>query len=57
MEKNKSMTIVLCSKGYPENYKNIQIKNLDKLNFQNDKIFMLEQDFTMDYFYQMVDVF
>jgi len=28
----KSMCIVLCSKGYPENYKkNIEIKNLDKI--------------------------
>ena len=32
-KKDKSMTIVLCSKGYPGNYKkNINIKNIDKLN-------------------------
>ena len=37
----KSMTIVLCSKGYPKNYKkNILIKNLENLNLSNnDEIF------------------
>ena len=31
-KKDKSMTIVLCSKGYPKNYKkNIKIKNLNKI--------------------------
>ena len=37
----KSMTIVLCSKGYPKNYKkNILIKNLENLNISNnDEIF------------------
>ena len=31
--KNKSMTIVLCSKGYPNSYKkNLPIKNLNKIN-------------------------
>jgi phosphoribosylamine--glycine ligase len=30
--KNKSMTIVLCSKGYPNSYKkNLAIKNLNKI--------------------------
>jgi phosphoribosylamine--glycine ligase len=30
--KQKSMTIVLCAKGYPGNYKkNLQIKNIDKI--------------------------
>ncbi len=35
------MTIVLCSKGYPKNYKkNILIKNLENLNISNnDEIF------------------
>ena len=32
MGKTKSMTIVICSKGYPGNYsKNKVIKNIDKL--------------------------
>ncbi|MAV76803.1 MAG: phosphoribosylamine--glycine ligase [Candidatus Marinimicrobia bacterium] len=32
-DKKKSMTIVLCSKGYPGKYKkNIEIKNLNKIN-------------------------
>ncbi len=37
----KSMTIVLCSKGYPGNYqKNIQIKNIEKVILRkNDYIF------------------
>jgi len=31
--KEKSMTIVLCSKGYPGSYaKNIKIENIDKIN-------------------------
>ena len=30
--KKESMTIVLCSKGYPGVYKKIEIKNLDRLN-------------------------
>ena len=34
-KKEKSMTIVLCSKGYPGNYKkNLQIKNLKKINLK-----------------------
>ena len=33
MEKRKSMTIVLCSKGYPGKYvKNLKLGNLDKLS-------------------------
>ena len=32
-KKEKSMTIVLCSKGYPGNYrKNLEIKNIKKVN-------------------------
>ena len=35
---NKSMTIVLCSKGYPNNYKkNVNIKNLNKVNVNKDE--------------------
>ena len=31
-KKEKSICVVLCSKGYPENYKNnVEIKNLDKI--------------------------
>ena len=34
-KKNKSMTIVLCSKGYPGSYrKNKIIKNIDKIKLQ-----------------------
>ncbi len=38
---NKSMTIVLCSKGYPNNYKNnVVIKNLNKIKVhKNEKIY------------------
>ena len=41
MEKNKSMTVVLCAKGYPGNYKrNIIIKNLNKIKLEkSDYIF------------------
>ena len=32
MEKKQSLCVVLCSKGYPDNYeKNIKINNFDKL--------------------------
>jgi phosphoribosylamine--glycine ligase len=37
-KKDKSMTIVLCSKGYPGNYKkNVSIKNFDKLKFSKNE--------------------
>ena len=41
MEKTKSMTIVLCSKGYPNKYKkNIKIKKIDNLKLsKNEYIF------------------
>jgi phosphoribosylamine--glycine ligase len=41
----KSLCIVLCSKGYPDKYKkNILIKNLKKLNLKKMNLFfMLEQ--------------
>ncbi len=37
----KSICVVLCSKGYPENYKkNIEIKNINKINLgKNDYLF------------------
>ena len=36
--KKKSMTIVLCSKGYPGSYKkNIIIKNIDKINLKKNE--------------------
>lgn len=39
--KNKCMTIVLCSKGYPGQYKkNIEIKNLEKIK-EDNKFFVL----------------
>ena len=40
-KKDKCMTIVLCSKGYPGNYKkNFNIKNLDKIKLsKNDYIY------------------
>ncbi len=35
---NKSICIVLCSKGYPEKYTNfIEIKNLDKIKLKNNE--------------------
>ena len=39
--KQKSLCVVLCSKGYPENYKkNVEIKNIDKLKLSsNDYLF------------------
>ena len=40
-KKEKSMTIVLCSKGYPGNYKkNIKLKNINKVKLtKNDYIY------------------
>ena len=40
-KKEKSMTIVLCSKGYPGNYKKeIRIKNLNQIKLsKNDQIY------------------
>ena len=40
-DENKTLSIVLCSKGYPETYQNnIEIKNLDKINLnKNEFIF------------------
>ena len=42
---DKSLCVVLCSKGYPEDYdKNIEIENLKNLSLNNDDLFfMLEQ--------------
>ena len=38
-KEEKSMTIVLCSKGYPSNYrKNIPINNMDKLKLSKNKL-------------------
>ena len=38
-KRNKSMTIVLCSKGYPGNYKkNINIKNINKIKIDNETL-------------------
>ena len=40
-KKEKSMTVVLCSNGYPKSYKkNLEINNLDKIKFnKNDFIY------------------
>ena len=36
--KKKSMTIVLCSKGYPSAIENIPINNMDKLKLSKNKL-------------------
>jgi phosphoribosylamine---glycine ligase len=37
--KNKSLSIVLCSKGYPDNFKkNVPIYNLDQVELDNDNL-------------------
>ena len=37
-KKDKCMTIVLCSKGYPAKYKkNLKINNLDKINIKRNE--------------------
>ena len=42
MEKQKSMTIVLCSKGYPGKYKkNLKIKNIRKSNYLKKIIYIM----------------
>ena len=40
-DNKKSLCIVLCSKGYPDNYqKNVEIENLEKIKLEsNDFIF------------------
>ena len=40
-DNKKSLCIVLCSNGYPDDYKkNVEIKNLEKINLKaNDFIF------------------
>ena len=40
-KKKKSMTVVLCAKGYPGNYKkNIKLNNINKIKlFKNDYIY------------------
>ena len=36
--KNKSLCVVLCSNGYPDNYKkNIEIKNLNNISLGKDE--------------------
>ena len=34
---DKSLCVVLCSIGYPDEYKNIEIKNLDKIHLENNE--------------------
>ena len=52
------MTIVLCSKGYPGNYKkNKNIKNLDKLNYQKMILFIMLEQIENNKFYLMVEEF
>ena len=50
MEKEKSMTIVLCSKGYPGNYKkNKKINNLNQIKLsKNDFIYHAGTKFVKD---------
>ena len=51
--KEKSLCIVLCSKGYPDKYKNnLQIDNLDKINLnKNEYIFHAGTIFIDNKFY------
>ena len=51
--KEKSLCIVLCSKGYPDKYKNnLQIDNLDKINLnKNEYIFHAGTKFNDNKFY------
>ena len=58
-KKDKCMTIVLCSKGYPGKYlKNKIIKNINKIKLKKMKLFfMLVQDFTITLFFLMAVVF
>ena len=55
--KKKSLCVVLCSKGYPESYKNnVEIKNLDKIKFKkNEFIFHAGTKNDMIKIYLMVE--
>ena len=54
MEKNKSMTIVLCSKDIQVATENKIIKNIDKIKLQrNDYIFMPAQSIIITNFFLM----
>ena len=59
MEKKKSMTIVLCSKGYPGKYKKIlKIKNINKIKLsKKDFIYHAGTNLKIKNFYQMVEEF
>ena len=44
MEEEKSMTIVLCSKGYPGKYKkNIKLNKIKSLNYQKMITFFMQE--------------
>ena len=53
---DKSLCIVLCSKGYPDEYKkSIEIKNLNSIILkENELFFMLELKKVIQKFFQMV---
>ena len=50
---------MLCSKGYPDKYKNnIEIKNLNKLNLKKINLFFMQEQKKMKIkFYLMVEEF
>ena len=56
-KKRKTMTIVLCSKGYPGKYvKNREIKKISEIKLRkNDFIFTLVPKYRIIKFYQMVE--
>ena len=45
MEKKKSMTVVLCAKGYPGKYKKIlKLKTLNKIKLSSKMILFIMQE-------------
>ena len=52
----KSMTVVLCLKGYPGNYKKTKIKRLNSLKLDKDSfVYHGEQNFMITKYFQLVE--